>query len=54
MAIKSFLHSGLEKFAKEGCVAGIGGTHVSKLNFLLAQLSLSGRTFGILHQNTLG
>ena len=54
MAIKSFLHSGLEKFAKEGCVAGIEGTHVSKLNFLLAQLSLSGRTFGILHQNTLG
>lgn len=42
MAIKSFLHSGLERFAKEGCVAGIGGHHAPKLNTLLAQLSLSG------------
>lgn len=42
MAIKSFLHQGLERFAKEGIVVGLDSKHAAKLNKLLAQLSLSG------------
>lgn len=42
MAIDSFRHAGLEKFAKEGCLVGVAGNHAFRLNNLLAQLSLSG------------
>ena len=42
MAIKSFRHPGLERFARSGSTDGIGSHHVSKINALLAQLSLSG------------
>lgn len=42
MAISSFLHPGLECFAKSGSTQGISANHASKLNQLLALLSFSG------------
>lgn len=42
MAIRSFLHPGLERFARTGDTSGIVAQHAPKLNQLLAQLSFSG------------
>ena len=42
MAIVSFLHAGLERFARTGDTSGIIAGHAPKVNQLLAQLSFSG------------
>ncbi|WP_443743364.1 type II toxin-antitoxin system RelE/ParE family toxin [Sutterella sp.] len=42
MAIRSFVHSGLERFALTGDTSGIKPSHASRLNQVLAMLSLSG------------
>lgn len=42
MAIRSFLHPGLERFARTGDTSGIVAQHAPKLNQLLVQLSFSG------------
>ena len=42
MAIVSFLHNGLERFARYGDTSGIVAGHAPKLNQLLAMLAFSG------------
>lgn len=50
MAIISFLHPGLERFAKTGDVTGIQVNHASRLIKLLAMLSFSGGVPGAFRQ----